>query len=84
MFKIISKAIYNNLVNEAKAYQDMYDQLETSSMIHEKDNDLKLQKIHDMLIDIIKQSNSKTKKETIYKKIKNVIKFIEKGHLDNE
>ena len=76
--KILSNAQYNELNNEIKMYRDMYDELETQSMIREKDNDIMLQYISDKLIEIMNY-NSKTKKEVILGQVGGLIKYIRKG-----
>lgn len=76
--KIISKTEYNNLINEVKAYQDMYSELENKSMINEKDNDLKIQYINDKLVEIL-NFNSKTKRGVILGHIRSLLKYVRTG-----
>ena len=76
--KIISKDEYNNLINEVKAYQDMYSELENKSMIREKDNDLKIQYINDKLVEIL-NFNSKTSRKVILGHIRSLLKYVRTG-----
>lgn len=75
--KILSNKQYNDLINENKCILDTYNQDVEILMIENKDYELKLDSIHNQLIDIVRAYD--IKKDTIIKKIKGVIRFIEKG-----
>ena len=75
--KILSNKQYNDLINENKCTLDTYNQDVTVLKLDNKDYELKLDSIRNQLIDIVQSSD--IKKVTIIKKIKGVIRFIEKG-----
>lgn len=75
--KILSNKQYNDLINENKCALDTYNQDVRALMLDNKDYELKLDSIRNQLIDIVQSSD--IKKDTIIKKIKGVIRFIEKG-----
>ena len=75
--KILSNKQYNDLINENKCTLDTYNQNVTVLMIENKDYELKLDSIHNQLIDIVRASD--IKKDTMVKKIKEIIRFIERG-----
>lgn len=75
--KILSNKQYNDLINENKCTLDTYNQDVTVLKLDNKDYELKLDSIRNQLIDIVQSSD--IKKDTIIKKIKGVIRFIEKG-----
>ena len=75
--KILSNKQYNDLINENKCTLDTYNQDVKVLMMENKDYELKLDSIHNQLIDIVRASN--IKKDTIIKKIKGAIRFVEKG-----
>ncbi len=75
--KILSNKQYNDLINENKCTLDTYNQDVTVLKLENKDYELKLDSIRNQLIDIVQSSD--IKKDTIIKKIKGVIRFIEKG-----
>lgn len=75
--KILSNKQYNDLINENKCALDTYHQDVEVLMKDNKDYELKLDSIRNQLIDIVQSSD--IKKDTIIKKIKGVIRFIEKG-----
>ena len=78
MLKIITKKEYLELKNELKSWKNMYDQSVKALMVENKDYELKIDTINNRLKDIINM-NSNTKKDTILKHIKAIIRFIEKG-----
>lgn len=75
--KILSNKQYNDLINENKCTLDTYNQDVTVLKLDNKYYELKLDSIRNQLIDIVQSSD--IKKDTIIKKIKGVIRFIEKG-----
>lgn len=75
--KILSNKQYNDLINENKCTLDTYNQDVTVLKLDNKDYELKLDSIRNQLIDIVQSSD--IKKDIIIKKIKGVIRFIEKG-----
>lgn len=75
--KILSNKQYNDLINENKCTLDTYNQDVTVLKLDNKDYELKLDSIRNQLIDIVQSSD--IKKDTIIKKIKGVIRFVEKG-----
>jgi hypothetical protein len=77
IMKILSNKQYNDLINENKCTLDTYNQDVTVLKLENKDYELKLDSIRNQLIDIVQSSD--IKKDTIIKKIKGVIRFIEKG-----
>lgn len=78
MFRILTKRDYDDLVNQLRTSEDTYNQDITSLAIENKDYELKLQKVHDMLVDIFQQTSSASKDIT-KQRIKSVLNFIEKG-----
>ena len=75
--KILSNKQYSDLTNEIKRLQDTYDQDVKVLMFENKDYELKIDSIHSKLVDIVLTSN--IKKDTIIAKLKEIIRFIEKG-----
>jgi hypothetical protein len=75
--KILSNKQYSDLTNEIKRLQDTYDQDVKVLMFENKDYELKTDSIHSKLVDIVLTSN--IKKDTIIAKLKEIIRFIEKG-----
>lgn len=75
--KILSKKQYYDLKNEIKCVQDTYDQDVEVLMLENKDYELKIDSIHSKLVDIVLTSD--IKKDTIITKLKEIIRFIEKG-----
>ena len=75
--KILSKKQYYDLKNEIKCVQDTYDQDVKVLMFENKDYELKIDSIHSKLVDIVLTSD--IKKDTIIAKLKEIIRFIEKG-----
>lgn len=75
--KILSNKQYYDLKNEIKCVQDTYDQDVEVLMLENKDYELKIDKIHSKLVDIVLTSD--IKKDTIIAKLKEIIRFIEKG-----
>lgn len=75
--KILSNKQYSDLINEIKCLQDTYDQDVKVLMVENKDYELKIDSIHSKLVDIVLTSD--IKKDTIIAKLKEIIRFIEKG-----
>lgn len=75
--KILSNKQYNDLINENKCTLDTYNQDVTVLKLENKDYELKLDSIRNQLIDIVQSSD--IKKDTMVKKIKEIIRFIERG-----
>ncbi len=75
--KILSNKQYYDLKNEIKCAQDTYDQDVEVLMLENKDYELQLDSIHSKLVDIVLTSD--IKKDTIIAKLKEIIRFIEKG-----
>ena len=75
--KILSNKQYNDLINENKCTLDTYNQDVTVLKLDNKDYELKLDSIRNQLIDIVQSSD--IKKDTIIAKLKEIIRFIEKG-----
>ncbi len=75
--KILSNKQYSDLTNEIKRLQDTYDQDVKILMFENKDYELKIDSIHSKLVDIVLTSD--IKKDTIIAKLKEIIRFIEKG-----
>ena len=75
--KILSNKQYYDLKNEIKCVQDTYDQDVEVLMLENKDYELQLDSIHSKLVDIVLTSD--IKKDTIIAKLKEIIRFIEKG-----
>jgi hypothetical protein len=75
--KILSNKQYYDLKNEIKCVQDTYDQDVEVLMLENKDYELKIDSIHSKLVDIVLTSD--IKKDTIIAKLKEIIRFIEKG-----
>lgn len=75
--KILSNKQYNDLINENKCTLDTYNQDVTVLKLDNKDYELKLDSIRNQLIDIVRASD--IKKDTMVKKIKEIIRFIERG-----
>lgn len=75
--KILSDKQYYDLKNEIKCVQDTYDQDVEVLVFENKDYELKIDSIHSKLVDIVLTSN--IKKDTIIAKLKEIIRFIEKG-----
>lgn len=75
--KILSNKQYSDLTNEIKFLQDTYDQDVKVLMVENKDYELKIDSIHSKLVDIVLTSD--IKKDTIIAKLKEIIRFIEKG-----
>lgn len=75
--KILSNKQYYDLINEIKCLQDTYNQDVEVLMLENKDYELKIDSIHSKLVDIVLTSN--IKKDTIIAKLKEIIRFIEKG-----
>nr|DAK87194.1 MAG TPA: Pulmonary surfactant-associated protein D surfactant protein, trimer, ambiguous [Caudoviricetes sp.] len=75
--KILSNKQYSDLTNEIKRLQDTYDQDVKVLMFENKDYELKIDSIHSKLVDIVLTSD--IKKDTIIAKLKEIIRFIEKG-----
>ena len=67
----------NDLTNEIKCLRDTYDQDVEVLMVENKDYELKIDSIHSKLVDIVLTSD--IKKDTIIAKLKEIIRFIEKG-----
>lgn len=76
--KIMTNGKYNELVNKAKSYQNMYNKDTTALLLHNKDYELKINEINNRLKDILNM-NSKTAKNVILGHIKGIVKFIERG-----
>ena len=66
--KILSNKQYYDLKNEIKCVQDTYDQNVEVLMLENKDYELKIDKIHSKLVDIVLTSD--IKKNTIIAKLK--------------
>lgn len=66
--KILSNKQYYDLKNEIKCVQDTYDQNVEVLMLKNKDYELKIDKIHSKLVDIVLTSD--IKKNTIIAKLK--------------
>lgn len=75
--KILSNKQYSDLTNEIKRLQDTYNQDVKVLMFENKDYELKIDSIHSKLVDIVLTSD--IKKDTIIAKLKEIIRFIEKG-----
>lgn len=75
--KILSNKQYSDLTNEIKHLQDTYNQDVKILMFENKDYELKIDSIHSKLVDIVLTSD--IKKDTIIAKLKEIIRFIEKG-----
>jgi hypothetical protein len=75
--KILSNKQYSDLTNEIKRLQDTYNQDVKILMFENKDYELKIDSIHSKLVDIVLTSD--IKKDTIIAKLKEIIRFIEKG-----
>lgn len=75
--KILSNKQYSDLTNEIKSLQDTYNQDVKILMFENKDYELKIDSIHSKLVDIVLTSD--IKKDTIIAKLKEIIRFIEKG-----
>lgn len=75
--KILSNKQYSDLTNEIKCLRDTYDQDVEVLMVENKDYELKIDSIHSKLVDIVLTSD--IKKDTIIAKLKEIIRFIEKG-----
>lgn len=76
--KIISNKKYNELVNMIEAQRNMRIKTETNCDLRIKDFELKIQDIHDKLIDIYQFKTITIKKTKIFSKISDLIDFIEK------
>lgn len=77
MFKIISKEKYKELNNKIMCYENELNQVKDELMFENKDYELKLEDVYNMLVDI--KSIPKLKKEKIIKRIEKIIRYIEKG-----
>ena len=75
--KILPNKQYYDLTNEIKCLRDTYDQDVEVLMVENKDYELKIDSIHSKLVDIV--LTSYIKKDTIIAKLKEIIRFIEKG-----
>ena len=75
--KILSNKQYSDLTNEIKRLQDTYNQDVKILMFENKDYELKIDSIHSKLVDIVLTSD--IKKDKIITKLKEIIRFIEKG-----
>lgn len=75
--KILSNKQYSDLTNEIKRLQDTYNQDVKILMFENKDYELKIDSIHSKLVDIVLTSD--IKKDMIIAKLKEIIRFIEKG-----
>ena len=75
--KILSNKQYYDLKNEIKCAEDTYNQDVEVLMLENKDYELQLDSIHRKLVDIVLTSD--IKKDTIIAKLKEIIRFIEKG-----
>lgn len=75
--KILSNKQYYDLISEIKCAEDTYDQDVEVLMFENKDYELQLDSIHSKLVDIVRASD--IKKQTIITKLKEIIRFIEKG-----
>lgn len=75
--KILSNKQYSDLTNEIKRLQDTYNQDVKVLMFENKDYELKIDSIHSKLVDIVLTSD--IKKDMIIAKLKEIIRFIEKG-----
>ena len=76
--KIISNKKYNELINMIEAQRNMRIKTENNCDLRIKDFELKIQDIHDKLIDIYQFKNITVKKSKIFSKINDLINFIEK------
>ncbi len=77
--KILKNAKYNEIMNNAKAYENDYKRLEKSYVKEVAELELRINKIYSKLYDIMRSKSSTKGKDAIYKKIESVIKFIETG-----
>lgn len=75
--KILSNKQYYDLINEPKCIQDTYESNMDTLILDNKDYELKIDSIHNKLVEII--LNPSMKKDSIISKLKEIIKFIEKG-----
>lgn len=75
--KILSNKQYYDLTNEPKCIQDTYESNMNTLILDNKDYELKIDSIHNKLVEII--LNPSIKKDSIISKLKEIIKFIEKG-----
>ena len=77
--KILTNRKYDEMQNDIESYKNMYNQATESLLLDNKDYELRIQAINDMLVDIVNLPKSKTGKDTIIKKIKGVIRYIHRG-----
>jgi len=77
--KLLTNKRYSEMENAINSYKNMYNQATESLLLDNKDYELKIQTICDMLVDIVNLPKSKTGKDIIIQKIKGVIRYIHKG-----
>lgn len=77
--KLLTNKRYSEMENAINSYKNMYNQTTESLLLDNKDYELKIQTICDMLVDIVNLPKSKTGKDIIIQKIKGVIRYIHKG-----
>lgn len=77
--KILTNRKYDEMQNDIESYKNMYNQATESLLLDNKDYELRIQAINDMLVDIVNLPKTKTSKDTIIKKIKGVIRYIHRG-----
>ena len=77
--KILTNKKYSEMEDNINSYKNMYNQATESLMLDNKDYELRIQTICDMLVDIVNLPKSRTGKDTIIQKVKGVIRYIHKG-----
>lgn len=79
--KILSNRKYRELQSEIRASRDTYNEDITSLMLDNKDYELKIDEIRKRLYAVmgLKKNIRQVSKNTIFKHVEAVIRFIEKG-----
>lgn len=77
--KLLTNKKYSEMEDNINSYKNMYNQATESLMSDNKDYELRIQTICDMLVDIVNLPKSRTGKDTIIQKVKGVIRYIHKG-----
>lgn len=78
--KLLSNKKYNELCNLIEAQRNMRLKDETAHQLAIQEYDFKLQAISNMLRDLYALKNVTMKKTKVFKKIQDIIMFVEKGN----
>ena len=78
--KLLSNKKYNELCNLIEAQRNMRLKDETAHQLAIQEYDFKLQQISNMLRDLYSLKNVTMKKTKVFKKIQDIIMFVEKSN----